>query len=183
MSTTLAGFGLKPVYHPSGVIRPAVYTIASGYATGILQGQPVKITTSGVVEAAAVGDRFVGSFQGVTWTDSDGVQRFSPQWTASTVGTNIQCNVTADPAIVYAIQADDTLAITTIGAQYDFNVASGSTTTGLSSMTLDVASTAANASLQVMGLFNAVDNAWGDTYTIVLVRISEHEFVADVAGF
>lgn len=183
MPATLAGFGLKPAYHPSGILRPAIYSIASAYGTGILSNQPVKLTGSGVIEAAAVGDRFIGTFMGVSWTDTDGTRRFSPQWTAGTVGTDIQATVTLDPATIYQIQADDTMDVTTIGGQYDFNVASGSTTTGLSTITLDVASLANNASLQVMGLNPAPDNAWGDAYPIVQVRISEHEFVADIADF
>jgi hypothetical protein len=183
MPSTLAGFGLRAAEHPSGVIRPSQYSILSGYATGILGNQPVKIGANGTIEAAAVGNRFIGTFQGVTWTDANGVQQFSPQWTASTTGTNILAWVTRDPTIIYEIQADDTLTVANIGEQYDFNTASGSTVTGLSSMTLDVASTAANASLQVIGLNPGPDNAWGDAYPIVLVRISEHQFVADVAAF
>lgn len=183
MSATLAGFGLIPYFHPSGVIRPSSYTILTGYATGILQNQPIKIGTNGTIEAAAVGDRFVGTFQGVRWTDADGLTQFSNKWTASTAGTDIEAWVTVDPAIEYAIQADDTLAVATIGLQYDYNTASGSTTTGLSTITLDVASTAANAQLQVVGLRAGPDNAWGDAYPVVVVRISEHQLVADVAGF
>ncbi len=183
MSTTSAPFGLVPAFHPSGTLRPAVYSIATGYATGILANQPVKLHTDGTIQAAAVGDRFIGTFQGVTYTGTDGVQRFSNQWTASTAGTNIQATVSLDPAIIYNIQANATMAVATIGGEYDFTAASGSTTTGLSTQMLDVASAAANASLQVVGLTPGPDNAWGDAYPIVQVRISEHQMVADVAQF
>lgn len=183
MSATLAGFGLKPAYHPSGVLRPAIYPIATGYATGILTRQPVKLTTAGVIEAAAVGDLFIGTFMGVSWKDADGRQQFSPQWTASTAGTDIQAVVTLDAATIYQIQANATLAVTATGLQYDFAAASGSTATGLSSMVLDVASTANNASMQVIGLNAAPDNAWGDAFPIVQVRISEHQLVANIVGF
>jgi hypothetical protein len=182
MPSTLAGFGLQPAYHPSGTLRPTIYPIVTGYATGILSGQPVKLN-DGAIEAAAVGDRFIGTFMGVSWTDTDGIRRFSNQWTASTAGTDIQATVTLDPAITYNIQADATMDATTVGAQYDFNIASGSTTTGLSSMTLDVASIANNASLRVVGLTPGPNNAWGDTYPIVQVQISEHQNVADVADY
>lgn len=183
MSTLSAPFGLKPDYHPSGIIRPAVYSILSGYATGILQNQPVKIGTNGTIEAAAIGDRFIGTFEGVQYTDTAGVRRYNNQWTASTAGTDILATVTLDPAQVYQIQANATMAVATIGEQFDFTtVTAGSTTTGLSALMLDVASSAANASLRVIGLTPAADNAWGDAFPIVLVQISEHQFVADRAA-
>ena len=61
-------------------------------------------------------------------------------------------------------------------------ITAGSTTTGLSQLMLDVASSAANASLRLINKANYVDNAWGDTYVIAQVQISEHQFVADVAA-
>ena len=68
MSSTSAPFGLRPAYHPSGTVRPAASTILTGYASNILQFQPVKIVPSstgeGTIAAAAVGDRFIGTFMG-----------------------------------------------------------------------------------------------------------------------
>lgn len=187
MSATSQPFGLRASYHPSGVVRPAQYTILTGYASNIFQNQPVKIVPSstgeGTIAAAAVGDRFIGTFQGVEWTDTDGRRRVSNKWTASTAGTDIVCYVTLDPAIVYEIQSNAALAITDIGKQYDFTAASGSTVVGLSTQMLDVASAAANASLQLVGITAGSDNAWGDTYVIAQVRISEHQMAADVAAF
>lgn len=187
MSSTSAPFGLRPAYHPSGVVRPTAYTITSGYATQILQFQPVKIVPSstgeGTVAAAAVGDRFIGTFMGVEWTDTDGRRRVSNKWTASTAGTDIVAYVTLDPAIVYEIQSNAALNVADIGKQYDFTAASGSATTGLSTQMLDVASTAANASLRLIGITPGPDNAFGDTYVVAQVQISEHQNVADVAGY
>ena len=188
MSATSAPFGLRPDYHPSGVVRPTASTILTGYASNILQNQPVKIVPSstgeGTLAAAAIGDRFVGTFQGVEFTDSDGRRRVSNKWTASTVATEIVAYYTLDPTIVYEIQANATLDVTSVGKQYDFTtISAGSTTTGLSAMMLDAASAAANASLRVIGLTPGPDNAWGDTYPIVQVTISEHQNVADVAAY
>lgn len=85
MSTVSQPFGLRPSYSPSGVVRPTAYTIASGYSANILQSQPVKIGTDGTIQAAAIGDRYIGTFQGVEFTDSDGRRRVSNKWTASQV--------------------------------------------------------------------------------------------------
>lgn len=187
MPSTSAAFGLRPVFHPSGIIRPTAMTIESGYNANILQFQPVKIGASGTIEAAAATEAaIVGTFMGVEFTDTDGRRRVSNKWTASTSATDIVAYVTTDPAIVYEIQANSSLVITDIGAQADFaSVTAGSTTTGLSAAMLDAAqkTTTGNEILRIVNLGTEIDNAWGDAYTIVQVQISEHQYVADKAAF
>ncbi|MEY4377412.1 MAG: hypothetical protein RJB26_1962 [Pseudomonadota bacterium] len=186
MSTVSQPFGLRPSYSPSGVVRPTAYTILTGYASNILQNQPVKIGTDGTVQAAAIGDRFIGTFQGVEFTDSDGRRRVSNKWTASQAGTDIVAYVTLDPSIVYEIQANGSLAVTDIGSQADFTtITAGSTVTGLSALMLDTATltTSGNASLRIIDLAPGPDNAFGDNYTIVQVQIAEHQNVADRAAY
>ena len=182
MSSTSAPFGLRPAYHPSGVVRPNVGTITSAYNATIYQFQPIKIVADGSIEAAAANDRFVGTFMGVEWTDSDGRRRLSNKWTASTAGTDIVAYYTVDPAIVYEIQSNAALNQDDIGEQFDFTAASGNTTTGLSTQMLGVSTTAANAGLRLLGISPGANNAWGDTYVIAFVQISEHQFVADIAA-
>ena len=168
------------------MVRPTAYTILTGYASNILQNQPVKIGTDGTVQAAAIGDRFIGTFQGVEFTDSDGRRRVSNKWTASQAGTDIVAYVTLDPSIVYEIQANGSLAVTDIGSQADFTtITAGSTVTGLSALMLDTATltTSGNASLRIIDLAPGPDNAFGDNYTIVQVQISEHQNVADRAAY
>jgi hypothetical protein len=188
MSATSAPFGLRPVTSPSGTVRPTQMTIASGYATNIFGNQPVKIVPSstgeGTIAAAAVGDRFIGTFQGVEWTNSDGRRQYSNKWTASTTGTDIVCYVTLDPTIIYEIQSDAALAITDIGKQFDFTtIGTGNSTVGISAMMLGVSTAAANASFRLLGISPGPDNNWGDTYVIAQVQISEHQNVADVAAY
>ena len=188
MSSVSQPFGLRPVYSPSGTVRPTAYSILTGYASNILQNQPVKIVTSstgeGTIAAAAIGDRFIGTFQGVEFTDSDGRRRVSNKWTASQAGTDIVAYVTLDPTIVYEIQSNAALTVADIGKQYDFTtIGTGSTVVGISQMMLDVASAAANASFRLIGITPGPDNNWGDTYVIAQVQISEHQNVADVAAY
>lgn len=190
MSATSAPFGLRAAYHPSGVIRQVAGTIASGYATTIYEGQPVRIApstgggeTEGTIVAAAVGARFIGTFCGVEWTDSDGRRRVSNRWTASTTGTDIVCYYTRDPNIVYEIQSNAALNVADIGKQYDFTAASGSAVVGISTQMLDVSSAGANQGLRLLGITPGPDNAWGDTYVVAQVQISEHQNVADVAAY
>jgi hypothetical protein len=185
MPSTSAAFGLRPAFHPSGVVRPVAMTIESGYNANILQFQPVLISSTGNIQAAGASTPFVGSFMGVEFTDTDGRRRVSNKWTASTSATDIVAYVTTDPAIVYEIQSDATLTIADIGSQMDFDsVTAGSTTTGLSAAMLDVASktTSGNALCRVVNLQPDVNNAWGDAFVVVQVQISEHQFVADRAA-
>lgn len=190
MTTTAQPFGLRPSSHPSGIIRPVAYTIASGYAANIFQNQPVRIApttgagqTEGTIVAAAVGEAFVGTFQGVEFTDSDGRYRVSNKWTASTSATTITAYVTTDPTIVYEVQTNANVTVADIGKQYDFaNQTSGNTTTGLSTASLDVASAAANASVRLINLGTAIQDTATDAYLTVEVQISEHQFVADKAA-
>lgn len=186
MSTTSQPFGLRPSYSPSGVVRPTAYSILTGYASNILQNQPVKIGTDGTLQAAAIGDRFVGTFQGVEFTDSDGRRRVSNKWTASTAATDIVAYTTLDPTVVYEIQANGPIAVTDIGSQADFTtITAGSTVTGLSALMLDTATltNSGNASLRIIDLAPGPDNAFGDNYTIVQVQIAEHQNVADRAAY
>ena len=187
MPSTSAPFGLRPAFHPSGLIRPVAMTIESGYNANILQFQPVKIGASGTIEdAAATEAAIIGTFMGVEFTDTDGRRRVSNKWTANTVATDVVAYVTTDPAIVYEIQANNSLVVTDIGSQADFaSVTAGSTTTGLSAAMLDAAqkTDSGNEILRIVDLAMDVNNAWGDAYTIVQVQISQHQFVADKAAF
>lgn len=183
MSSSSAPFGLRPALHPSGVIRPQQGAIESAYATNIYQGYPVAIDANGFVTAAAAGARAVGAFQGVEYTDVNGIRRYNNRWVANTVATDVVAWFTQDSYIEYEIQANATLTRAAIGQQYDWSALAGNSVTGLASVSLDVASADANAGLQVVGLNPGPDNEWGDAFPVVLVRISEHQFVADVASF
>lgn len=187
MSTTSAPFGLQPAYHASGFVRPAAFTLANNAAVTLLQYQPVKISTDGVVVPATVGDPFVGTFMGVEFTDSDGRRRVSNKFIANTPATDVTAYITLDPAIVYEIQATGTVDITNIGNQFDFgSITAGSTVVGLSQATLDISTvvtSGATAQMRVIGITPGPDNNWGDNYTIVQVQISEHQNVATINAY
>lgn len=189
MSTTYTPQGLVAAYSPFGIVRPGPQMqIQSGYATNIFNGYPVTIDANGFVTAAAAGTRATGIFQGVEFVDSEGRPRYANRWLANTVlfaNTIARAWITMDFSygLLYQIQANASLTLAAIGQQYDWEALSGNTVTGIASMGLNVASAAANAGLQVVGLVPGADNDWGDNFPVVLVRISENQFVADVAGF
>jgi hypothetical protein len=75
------------------------------------------------------------------------------------------------------------LAQTSIGDQANFsNITAGSTTTGLSAATISssLVGTSAVGDMRIIGLYNGVDNAWGDAYTTVQVQVSRSQYVATI---
>jgi hypothetical protein len=188
MSASNAPFGLRPAFHPSGLDRATALAdgITSTFGSAILKGQPVKYVTGGVIQPAAAGDAFVGAFAGVEFTDTTGRHRVSNNWPASTAYQTGSCTAYfyADPNIVYEIQADGSLAQTSIGDEADLtNTTAGSTTTGLSQCTLSTTLVGAgnSAQMRIVNLAPYPDNNWGDSFTIVRAVIAEFQF-AGAAG-
>lgn len=187
MSTTLNPFGLRPAYSPSGIVRPGpLVQIASAAPFDIFQNSPIALDTNGNLILAAPGDRAIGTFQGVEFTDVEQRFRVSNRWVANTVATDIRAYyIAAQDTIVYEIQANASLTEAAIGDQYDWTAIAGNAITGLSEVALDVATAAGpggNAGLRVIGLNPGPDNAWGDPFPVVLVQVSEHQFTADEAA-
>jgi len=185
MSSTNAPFGLRAAYSPSGTLREMASTIATGYTSDLYTGQPVKIGTDGTLQAAAAGDAFVGAFAGCQYLPS-GAQRpvVSPSWPANTAATQIVAYYSADPYMVYEIQADGPIAQTQVGEQANFTNAAASNGLGYSTATISSSTAASgNYQLRVIGIANGIANASGDAYTVVQVQIANHQYVATRAAF
>lgn len=181
MSSVASPFGLKPAFHPSGVIRQQQSTIVSGLASDIFQFSPVRIddASGALIPAAAGATNVLGVFTGVEFTGTDGRRRVLNNWPASTVGTEIVAYYVGDPFMVFEIQGDGPVAQANIGDMGDYTALAGNATTGLSSVALDVSSlSAAAATLRVVGVNPAPDNVIGDAFTIAQVQIAEHAFNA-----
>jgi hypothetical protein len=189
MSAVNAPFGLKPLFHPSGNIVPVQATIESEYDSNIFQYSPVKYgstTSQGYVIMAPTDETLVGSFQGCQYTDVNGRRNFSNKWPANTVATEIVCWITTDPQIVYEIQGTGSIDFSAVGMQGNYstnNSAAGNIYTGLSSVTLGTPSASVDGQLRVIGLSQAVNNEWGDAFTVVQVQIAEHQFVEPIGPF
>lgn len=187
MSSVNQPFGLRPALHLTGgtLRRRALYGgINSGYAANILNGQAVLIdpTLRTILPVLANNVDFVGCFDGVDYTDATGNRKSAPNWTSGTVATNIIAYFYDDPKIIYEIQADGSLAqVTSIGFDVALtNFAAGNTTIGYSQETCSAtpATTGVQAQLQIVDLAYGPDNAWGDAFTVVRVRIARHQFEA-----
>lgn len=144
MATTLKPFGLKPVYHPSGLDRATPFVGTNSYVTGgsfsapyslsagqaFYQFQPVAVNASGqltIAEAAAASGAVYGVFDGVEFTDSQG-RRSVAKWAAKATldaSTQIIFWVFTDPELVYEAQVNGSATTASIGKQYNFETASG----------------------------------------------------------
>ena len=147
MSATFQPFGLKPVYHPSGLDRAvpfvgtntfvpgttytAPYSLSSGQS--FWQFQPVAITSSGqltIANQTASSGKVYGVFDGVEYTNSDGrrsVAKYASKLTLD-ASTNIVFWIFADPAIVYEAQINGSATASAIGTEYNFDTTTNYTT-------------------------------------------------------
>ena len=188
MSAVLQPFGLIPAFAPGQYSSATRYDngIASGYASGILEYQPVALNSAGQIVVATSGADFLGSFAGLTYFDASGIPHTINQFIAGTV---FQANqlvwvwVYDDPTLKFRIQCDGSL-VQSVGGQLNFtaaNLAAGSTTVGLSQATAQASSltTSGQGQLRITDLDLSIGNAWGDAFTIVQVQNARHQFVAN----
>lgn len=183
MSATAAPFGLRCVYHPSG--EPRIETlnngIASAYGTGLYTGTPVKLTTDGTLVATATGaDSTIGIFVGCFFISGNRPFQL-PYWPAAQTydaNTLMWAQYEAlDPNAIYEGQADGTVAQTALGEAINLVTAStGSVYTGNSAQALNHTTTGATpGTFIVQNIAPYPDNAWGDAFTIVRVRIGTYQ--------
>lgn len=186
MSATNAPFGVRVVYHPSGVIRTRTLT---GFSTipssAVYRGDLVKLTGgTDVASIIAANDAAFGVFDGCRYTDSTGRPIYSPFWPASLSGvTNIEWYVIPfDPLMECEIQAGGSIANTAIGDSADIVIAAGNANTGVSGsyMNTTLKGAAAVGNFRILGAAPYVDNAFGDSYTIVRVQIAKNQLLTEV---
>lgn len=187
MSTLSQPFGLRPVRHPTGLVRATVYPggISTGYASDLFFQAPVIWETSGYLAVAGTTGSILGSFAGVQWTDATGLPRISQNWPALTAGTEITAYVNDAPGTRYYIQANGSVAASAVYDQANLvNPTTGNSITGMSTAAMNSTLRGAGntGQLRIMGLALLADNDWGDTYTVVEVEIAAHQLVAQVAA-
>jgi hypothetical protein len=148
MSTTFKPFGLKPVYHPSGLDRAVPFVGTNTFVTGttftapyslgsgesFFQYQPVSLTASGqltIANQTAASGTVYGVFDGVEYTTAEGRRTVGKSASKTTLdaATQILFWIFADPALVYEAQVNGSASTASIGRQYNFDTTAGSTVT------------------------------------------------------
>lgn len=186
MSATNAPFGFRAVYHPSGTIRTECFQQTTIPASACYKGDPVALsgTTSGEVRIATGSAAIIGVFDGCEYIDATGKPVYSPYWPASLASvTGIKWYVITDPMTVFEVQGAGAVAATAIGDSADATIAAGNINTGVSGTYLATGSLSGAATVKqwrIMDVGKQVDNAWGDSYTIVRVTIGQSQRFTEV---
>lgn len=178
MSLIDTPYGLVPVRHRfGGEIRPFTRrnAIASAYNTSIFIGDPVKALTDGTFALAAAGDAVSAIFCG--WKPEDpGVYNVGRQWVANaSYSKSAEFQFYAAHEFMFSVQANGSLAFTSLGDAADHVAGAGNTRSGQSTLWLSSTLVGAGNSAQwkVVDLDRDTQNNWGDAFTKVLVIANE----------
>ena len=147
MSTTLRPFGMKPIFHPSGLDRAVPFAGTNSFTTGVTytapyslstgqsfyQYQPVGITSSGqltIAATAAATSPVYGVFDGVEYTTAEGRRTLGKSISKASLdaASAIVFWIFQDPSLVYEIQAAGSVTSAAIGSQYNFSAGTNQTT-------------------------------------------------------
>lgn len=181
---TLAPFGFRPAYHPTGLERGISYAVAAAYPVNMFKGDPVILNTNGTVTAGTAAADLLGVFNGVEFIDVTGKPTYSNFWPAGQTvfpGQVPTAYVWSDPNVVYDVQVNGSVAITAIGDQADMVVGAGSIQTGLSTAALNatLVGAAGQGQFRIIDINRDPANAVGDPFTVVQVQLARSQFVAN----
>src|ERR1700675_3486377 len=105
MSAVLAPFGMRPLFHPTGLDRAQRFlnAIPSGHAFNLFKFAPVKIAADGTIQPAANAADYIGVWGGIQYPDAFGRPTFVNNWISGTVlGVGpVWAFVWTPPEIVY----------------------------------------------------------------------------------
>lgn len=182
MAATAAPYGARPIgtLSASGSFtsKTRLLEIASGYASGIFNGDFVKLAADGTVQLDD-GEATLttcGIFLGCQYTDPSTKQlTFNTQWPASTVASDAKAFVLDDPSVLIQMQADGSLALTSRGLNIGLAAyVAGSTDIGKSKVKADASTAAATLTLplRIIDFVDGIDSAVGDAFTDIIVKFN-----------
>lgn len=159
--------------------RSNQYHVLSGLAQSIFRGDLVvpDPTSKNITLQAAVANRVVGVFDGVSYIDPQGDVQFRPRWLTGTTiktGTVADASVYDDPKLLFEVQATAGFALADIGAFANPSIAvAGNALTGQSGQQLDSATIGSGAVLKIYDISRKADNDFG-TNAKVIVALALH---------
>jgi len=188
MAAVAAPYGLRAVNHLGGTPYAGstrMYPIATGTATNIYYGDVVNVLGSGfLTQSRTVGTAAapfvagtVGIFVGCTFTDPIlGNVTFRQNWPTGTVTADALAYVVDDPAAIFQVQANATVAAAALGsccsiiaqATTTGNLLSGNSVTPVNAATLSVNQDA----FKIVGFVDSPTSTVGDAFTDLLVKFN-----------
>ena len=189
MSATATPYGFKPVNEIGGLPYAGStrqIKIASGYASNIYYGSVVSIVAAGTIQVVTTnGDNStpfpagtIGVFVGCTYTNPSTKQlTFAQYWPTGTVASDAMAYVVDDYNTLFQVQADGSLAQTTLGSNAILaavqSTSTGSTTTGNSNTALSASvATTSGYAFRIVDFVESTTSTVGDAYTDVLVKFN-----------
>ena len=183
MSNQVEKFGLRPYRKLDGT--PLVgaqnrYTIASGLAGAIFQGEMVQPLASGNIERHApnTSEAVVGVFNGCFYTDPTTQKpTYSNFYPGGIAASDITAFIVDDPDAVFLMDADATFARADLFKNYSVTNTTGVTQTGMSKQQLDVSVSGVASTFAVQAIDISQDPENSDTGSAnanILVRINNH---------
>jgi len=183
MANQVEKFGLRPYRKLDGT--PLVgaqnrYTVASGYATAIFQGDLVIPVTGGNIERypGNTSTAVVGVFNGCFYTDPTTQKpTFKNYYPGGVAASDITAFVVDDPDAVFLVDADATFARADLFQNYSLTAVSGNTKTGNSLQQLDVSVSGTDTTFVVQAIDISQDPDNSSTSSAnanILVRINNH---------
>ena len=178
-------FGLRPLGNLSatGAQKQYGYQIADNQSGAIYQGDLVVVYDGYIIKYdASTHAAPTGVFNGCQYNDPTRADK--PTWKnyyPGSIDINtgiIACEVLDDPAQLFLVQADGSVAQADIGKNADPTASTtGSTTSGVSNGSLSSASIAKTAALtfKIVGLYDSPDNALGSD-AVLVVKLNQHQY-------
>jgi len=160
-----------------------MYNIADGYATAMFTGSLVEVSAGNLTilaDGANGGAAPIGVFQGCQYTALNGTPTWSSYWPAATSvlsGTQPIGYVCDDPFATFVVQADGAVSAQNLMTlNYEANIGTGSTITGISNGSLASASgkTAATALFRPIAYDAVPGNSQASAYPYLEVEIIHH---------
>ncbi len=186
------GFKVVGSLRMGGSTRTNEYIHDSGDGVALYIGDLVKSdgtahtlgskTLPGVVQAAAT-DIIRGVVMGIK--PSEGIAPTDMQLSRlyGPASKSYIVEIDDDPDVILSVISDSTgLAVTDVGAAVDIVVASGSTVTGLSGMTINHSSATTGKQMTILGFVNKPGMTPAAPYSEVLVCPAKHELKAAPTG-
>lgn len=187
VAQTFAPFGLLPcqAFNTHGnEIRP--YNAPNGAACpDVARGTPVALSGGVITSVAGGTGPILGAAMGVAYIDAATkrpvIASYLPADTSSGgmyEGDGRPWVYVADnPDTIFQIQADASVTAGDVGLNFNVTATAADaidTAYGVSRYALDASTrtSAVTGALKLVGILKVIDNAWGDPYPIVLVRMN-----------
>lgn len=165
MANTDFAFGFKPIKTVHGGPPRVTKYGFSGEATAIFPGDAVVLEADGYVAAIAG-----------TPSTEEPILGIAANYVAASSDEGTDVYVYDDPDTIFIAQHDGTATQAMIGDALDITVAAGDATRLISQMEIDTSSST-TGQLQMLALYQAIDNVMGE-FAIFECKIAKHHFTS-----